>query len=138
MQSKQVVWYTWLDKGWNGEAPLPASENSKWANLRKTEQDAAGRICFFNFNYTWDGVNIMDWTDLDSIGSNTTTEETGIISDPTPSDDTVASTSPKQVLGSTTGPLIFETPIPLTPIMATIASVGSHTKSPHCEPPEPV
>jgi hypothetical protein len=126
----------WTEASWNGEAPPPASENSIWANLTKVEQDAAGRICFFN--YTWDGVNIVDWSDLDSISSNTTTEEIGVITDPTPSDDTVTTTSPQQVLGSTTDPLIFETPIPLTPIMPTIASVEPPTKCPHCEPPEPV
>lgn len=58
----------WTQGSWYEVDPPPPSENTSWVNLTAAEQEAAVNICFFE--YSWDEVNIANWTDLE--GTTTT------------------------------------------------------------------
>lgn len=106
----------WTEGSWYEVDPPPASENATWANLTAVEREAAGNLCFFE--YIWDEVNLMNWTDLET----TTTALSMNLTD----------------LESTTTalPLVYVTPIPLEPTLVT--TVAAPSEPPHSNPPEPV
>lgn len=108
----------WTKKTWDAEGPEPASENKSWSELTFVETTAATQLCYFN--YTWDGINMLNWT----VGTTTTTAPPFVtVTDP-PENDGSPSTNAQVV---TTIPAGTSTP---QTMVATNVGVVATTNAP--------
>jgi len=49
----------WDESSWDGEGPVPESDDLYWDELTLEEQTAASQICYFKD--LWNGKSIPDW-----------------------------------------------------------------------------